>query len=332
MNAPARFRFLQRPARSLRSQAVRLLACLALLAVPLTAKAAVIIIDEVKPDGQGTTGVWVSENWPKGFTSLVTFTLGGEPHLLSYNRETDLVTIHRIRPEGNAPTLLVEQVLEDDENYSSLFAFELNARPHFLAYSSATGDIDIYRSLPDGDGIELVQEYTWETGWNIFMPFQLAGRPYFATFDTETRRYVVYNIGSDAGLTQIYVNQWTTPWSAFMPFVHAGLPHFLTYQKETGERTIQRIRPDGKGTDELPNSRLLTTPGATARAPFVLNGQTHYVSYNGTNGDVGFLRVKPNNAEVELLRHEVWRAGFTSVVSFMMGGRPHLIWYDGGTL
>jgi hypothetical protein len=342
MKALTRFRFIQRAGRSVRAHGALLLACAALVAVPMTARAGEITIDMVRSDGAGTEEIFNDPDFLNDFTALVTFNHAGNPHMLAYKRQAGALVIDRIASDGQGFVSGAGVGFEGDDsfkNYTSVMAFEQGGRAHFFFYRKENGDFDIFRLKTDGDGdaagLESVFPGTMDPGWTIFVPFELNGQPHYAAFKDSTREFQIVRIHPsrpDGTPVELWYNQWTTPWTLFAPFVHNGQPHFITYQKETGEATIQRINPGGQGTTELKRFPQFGA-GFTAWVPFELDGRPHFLTYNANSGDASIWRIGLDGASIELRgsNDPQWPSGRTSIASFVLGGQPHLISYSGGT-
>jgi hypothetical protein len=243
------------------------------------------------------------------------------------------MTFDRIEPNGEG--LVLQGIIDSDAafaNYTSIATFELAGRAHFLFYSRERGDLDIYRIRANAGGLETVAQGVLDTGWTLFMPFELNGQPHYAGFKESTREFLIHRIGSNGEPQSVWYNQWTTPWTSFTPFVHNGQPHFLTYQRESGVVTIQRVNAGGLGTTELKRYPAnASNSGQTARVSFDLNGRPHYFTYSLNNGGTSIIRIGLDGVTLEPLwgNDPQWPTGLTAIAPFVFEGRPHLISYKG---
>ena len=65
-------------------------------------------IDKVNSNGIGTTEIWRS-HWNTGWTSIVPFTLGGQPYLFEDKGDGTKTAIDKIRPGGTGSTEISER-------------------------------------------------------------------------------------------------------------------------------------------------------------------------------------------------------------------------------
>jgi hypothetical protein len=175
---------------------------------------------------------------------------------------------------------------------------------------------------------------TWTKGWTNFMPFVLNNRSHYLAYKTHDGTVNIDRVRDDAqGVDTIWPpdpnEKWSTAWTSFVPFMLNGQPHYLAYKVDNGEVQIDRIRPDGKGIDNIWKSTWKT--GWTSFVPFTLNGTPHYIAYKMETGEVDFDRIRPDGLGADTIAETKWTKGWTSFVPFQLNNRPHYLSYKLGT-
>lgn len=267
----------------------------------------VVNIDRLRPDGQGVDTIWsppAGKRWTRGWSSFVPFVLNGMPHYLACKVASGEVDIDRIRSDGQG----VDTIWEGQwtGGWTSFVPFDLNGMPHYLAYKLATGEVDIDRVRPDGRGVETIWEATWTKGWTNFAPFHLNGVPHYLAYKVGTGEVDIDRIRpTGIGVDTVGEAQWKKGWTSIVSFLFNGEPHLLSYKGPmkwlglpyapigpdgSGYVHIDRVLPDGSGTDTIWCDQW--TGGWTSFLPFTSMGQAFHLTYKAKVGTAAIDIVK----------------------------------------
>jgi hypothetical protein len=103
-----------------------------------------------------------------------------------------------------------------------------------------------------------IGEGTWSKGWTHFMPFALAGQPYYVAYNSMTGTANVDRINATGnGAATQWSGRWGKGWTHLVPFVQGGVQYFLAYHGGTGAVVIDKITGIG-------NSVSITEAGRVA--------------------------------------------------------------------
>jgi len=247
-------------------------------------------LDLLRPDASDVDTIF-EDHWSAGWTSMMPFTLGGQPHLLSYKEGSGSVAIDRIRPDGTGVDSLFGSTW--GTGWTSFVPFELGGQPNFLSYKLATGKVEIGRIRPDGSEVDVdtTFEDTWSTGWTLFAPLQLRGKPHFLSYKGAEGRVDIDRLRPDgSGSDTVFSEKWWKGWTTLTPFTLAGDQFVLAYNVTSGDVSIFYIFPAGDGFTVQETFRDTWTLGWTTIVPFVFQGEPHYLAYKLDTGSISIGR------------------------------------------
>jgi 2-haloacid dehalogenase len=127
----------------------------------------------------------------------------------------------------------------------------------------------------------------------------------------------------------LWRSNWTKGWSSIVSFANVNhVPHFLSYKGDDGTVAIDRVKTDGKGTDELWRSKW--TRDWSSIVPLVLGGKPHLLCYKKDDGTVAIDRMQDDCKGTNELWRSDWTKGWSSIVPFVLNGHYHLLSYKIG--
>jgi tyrosinase len=95
-----------------------------------------------------------------------------------------------------------------------------------------------------------------------------------------------------------------------------GQPHYLSYKSITGAATIDRIKPDGQGSDTIWNATW--SRDWSHFMPFQLGDQTYYLSYKTIDGSATIDRIKPDGQGSDTIWNATWARDWSHFMPFQL--------------
>jgi hypothetical protein len=122
---------------------------------------------------------------------------------------------------------------------------------------------------------------------------------------------------------------WTPGWDLITAIDIDGAPHVVSYKPSSGSIAIDKVRPDGSGTDPVLGSTWST--GWTSIVPLQLGGAPHLLLYKSGTGRMEIDVVENSGQDVNAVSSDTWTTGWTSMVPFTLGGEQFLFSYKQGS-
>jgi len=214
-----------------------------------------------------------------------------------------------------------------------------------VAKDPSTIQQDPFNTLVD---VFTAQVYT--KGWTTFAPFSIgAGRKrrqgYLChkagTGDVAIDRF--RNAGRPDVTTRwpvdnLFSDNWGADLTHFVLFTQGAAERCFGYAGGSGRVTMRTIAiVKNKATVKTDFDEINYTTSWTHFAPFELAGRASYFAYKAGSGDVSIDRFRTTGPApttrwpVDVLLSTSWGAGWTSIMTFVMNGRPHVFGYDAST-
>jgi V8-like Glu-specific endopeptidase len=284
-----------------------------------------VAFDRILPDGAGTQEL-SRGGWTGNWTHFIPFTLGGQPHLLSYKEGLGVAAFDRMLPDGTGTAELARHGWTS--NWTHFVPFEVGGHPHLMSYKQGVGTVSFDRMLPDGTGTTELSRGEWTSNWTHFVPFNLGGQPHLLSYKEGEGTAAFDRFAADGtGTVELARTGWTSNWTHFVPFELGGQTYLISYKQGIGTVSFDRILPDGTGTEEL--ARGSWADDWTHFVPFTIGGHPHLLSYKEGVGTAAFDRILPDGNGTQELARGQWAGNWTHFVSFFLGGQPHLLSYKG---
>ena len=105
----------------------------------------------------------------------------------------------------------------------------------------------------------------------------------------------------------------------------AGQFYYLSYKSADGSATIDRIQPDGQGSDTIWNATWTT--GWTHFMPFQLADQSYYLSYKSADGSATIDRIQPDGQGSDTIWNATWTTGWTHFMPFQLADQSYYLSY-----
>ncbi|MCP3142964.1 hypothetical protein [Pyxidicoccus xibeiensis] len=266
-----------------------------------------------------------SGTWSAGWTSLMPFTLNGEPHQLAYNRNTGAVHFDTFYANANGTNTVWSYTW--GSGFTHFAPYYINKHPYFIAYNSTTGDAhyDTFPSNLQGPIIKAIK--TWPAGLTTIEPFVMNGENYLLLYNKNTGavRYEKLNAtGSDS--TTTWTGTWGTGFTHFASHDIGGTPHLVVYNASTGAIHYDRILANGVSV--LAIETLAT--GLNLEA-LDFNGPGHVLAYQPGTGSAATKRLGLDGTTSADAFAGTTFASATAVVPFMQGGKPYVLLYNENT-
>lgn len=128
---------------------------------------------------------------------------------------------------------------------------------------------------------------------------------------------------------EIYREPWSLGWTTIAPFHLGGQPHLISYKVGDGSVSIDRIRPDGMGTDHLLGGAWTT--GWTSFVPMATAAGQFLLIYKLVTGEAEIDQISADGQNVSGVLNMAWNPGFTQMVAFDLPAGPHLLSYSIGS-
>ena len=127
-------------------------------------------------------------------------------------------------------------------------------------------------------------------------------------------------------------NLWTSGWDMISAIEIDGSPHLVSYKPASGSISVDRVRADATGTDQVMGSTWST--GWTSIVPLQLDGQPHLLLYKAGSGQVEIDAITNGGQDIDPVWTSTWSTGWTTIVPFTLAGAPHIFSYkiDSGSV
>lgn len=268
------------------------------------ASAGAPFIDYWSSDGETTWTAWPggAKSWPGGLT-ILSFVLGGAPHLLTYLPagswwpwRQGSFRVYRVEPDG----ALNKRLDGEWETGLLLMVFELGGAPHLVRYERSTGKTSLSAFVTERATGALRldpvwRDHAWPRHLTQLAPLVLGGVPHFLSYK---ERGVIFSDGPTmlqrwTG-TGDNVPVWPEPKDlghgmTLLPFEVGGEVYFQRYRARTGAARVARFAPDGSFTwvgeeTELPRELAFVAFPIAVRLEGQASDQVRALGYNPSTG------------------------------------------------
>ncbi|WP_164014659.1 hypothetical protein [Pyxidicoccus trucidator] len=266
-----------------------------------------------------------SGTWGTGWTTLMPFTLNGEPHQLAYNTSTGAVHFDKFYANANGTNTVWSYTW--GTGFTHFAPYSINNYPYFIAYNSTTGDAhyDTFPSNLQGPIIKAIK--TWPAGFTSIEPFVMNGENYLLLYNKNTgavRHEKLNSTGSDS--TTTWSGTWGTGFTHFAAYDIGGTPHLVAYNAANG--LIHHDRIVSNGVSVLSSATLATGMNLKTLA---FNGPGHVLAYQPGTGSASTKRLALDGTTSADAFAGTMFTGATTVVPFMQGGKPYVLMYSQST-